>query len=144
MNAGRKAGVPKDNAAAAIPATFVGASASAYSMLGAFAAWSGSENLQILLQKPVALGVTSAVLVIGSSMASAIETIAWLMPRLPGGHVLFDAKLMRACPQAHHKDCDETKGGDDKQFLHNSSNPNFSFCSQNLVERTAAGRVGET
>jgi thioredoxin:protein disulfide reductase len=44
--------------------TFVGASASAYSMLGAFAAWSGSgENLQILLQTPIALGVMSAVLV---------------------------------------------------------------------------------
>jgi thiol:disulfide interchange protein DsbD len=49
----------------ALAATFVGASASAYSMLGAFAAWSGSgENLQILLQTPTALGVMSAVLVI--------------------------------------------------------------------------------
>ncbi|MBR0970575.1 MULTISPECIES: protein-disulfide reductase DsbD [Bradyrhizobium] len=49
----------------ALAATFVGTSASAYSMLGAFAAWSGSgENLQILLQTPVALGVMSAVLVI--------------------------------------------------------------------------------
>ena len=49
----------------ALAVTFVGASASAYSMLGAFAAWSGSgENLQILLQTPVALGVMSAVLVI--------------------------------------------------------------------------------
>ncbi|WP_027556271.1 protein-disulfide reductase DsbD [Bradyrhizobium sp. Cp5.3] len=49
----------------ALAATFVGASASAYSMLGAFSAWSGSgENLQILLQTPVALGVMSAVLVV--------------------------------------------------------------------------------
>lgn len=48
----------------ALAATFVGASASAYATLGAFAAWSGSgENLQILLQTPVALGVMSAVLV---------------------------------------------------------------------------------
>ncbi|WP_063996979.1 MULTISPECIES: protein-disulfide reductase DsbD [unclassified Bradyrhizobium] len=49
----------------ALAATFVGASASAYATLGAFAAWSGSgENLQILLQTPLALGVISAVLVI--------------------------------------------------------------------------------
>ncbi len=48
----------------ALAATFVGASASVYATLGAFAAWSGSgENLQILLQTPVALGVMSAVLV---------------------------------------------------------------------------------
>jgi len=48
----------------ALAATFVGASASAYSLLGAFAAWSGSgSNLQILLQTPIALGVMSAVLV---------------------------------------------------------------------------------
>jgi thiol:disulfide interchange protein DsbD len=47
-----------------LAATFVGASAAAYSMLGAFAAWSGSgENLQILLQTPIALGVMSTVLV---------------------------------------------------------------------------------
>ena len=49
----------------ALAATFVGASASAYATLGAFAAWSGSgENLQILLQTPIALGAMSAVLVI--------------------------------------------------------------------------------
>ncbi|HEX7881200.1 MAG TPA: protein-disulfide reductase DsbD [Afipia sp.] len=49
----------------ALAATFVGASASAYSMLGAFAAWTGSgENLQILLQTPIALGVMSMVLVL--------------------------------------------------------------------------------
>ncbi|MBR0897640.1 protein-disulfide reductase DsbD [Bradyrhizobium tropiciagri] len=48
----------------ALAAMFVGASASAYSMLGAFAAWSGfGENLQILLQTPIALGVMSTVLV---------------------------------------------------------------------------------
>lgn len=47
----------------ALATTFVGASASAYSMLGAFAAWSGSgENLQMLLQTPIALGVMSTVL----------------------------------------------------------------------------------
>ncbi|UPJ59269.1 protein-disulfide reductase DsbD [Bradyrhizobium sp. 192] len=48
-----------------LAAAFVGASASAYAALGAFAAWSGSgENLQILLQTPIALGAMSAVLVI--------------------------------------------------------------------------------
>jgi thiol:disulfide interchange protein DsbD len=48
-----------------LAATFVGASACAYSALGAFAAWSGSgENLQILLQTPIALGVMSAVLIV--------------------------------------------------------------------------------
>ncbi|WP_283806688.1 protein-disulfide reductase DsbD domain-containing protein, partial [Bradyrhizobium guangdongense] len=48
-----------------LAATFVGASASAYAALGAFAAWSGSgENLQILLQTPIALGAMSAVLVV--------------------------------------------------------------------------------
>jgi thiol:disulfide interchange protein DsbD len=48
-----------------LAATFVGASASAYAALGALAAWSGSgENLQILLQTPIALGAMSAVLVV--------------------------------------------------------------------------------
>jgi thioredoxin:protein disulfide reductase len=48
-----------------LAAAFVGASASAYAALGAFAAWSGSgENLQMLLQTPIALGAMSAVLVI--------------------------------------------------------------------------------
>jgi thiol:disulfide interchange protein DsbD len=48
-----------------LAAAFVGASASAYAALGAFAAWSGSgENLQILLQTPIALGAMSAVLVV--------------------------------------------------------------------------------
>jgi thiol:disulfide interchange protein DsbD len=49
----------------ALATTFVAASASAYSVLGAFAAWSGSgANLQILLQTPLALGVMSLVLVV--------------------------------------------------------------------------------
>ncbi|MFT4115941.1 protein-disulfide reductase DsbD [Bradyrhizobium sp.] len=48
-----------------LAAVFVVASASAYSSLGAFAGWSGSgENLQILLQTPIALGLMSAVLVL--------------------------------------------------------------------------------
>lgn len=48
-----------------LAAVFVGSSASAYASLGAFAAWSGSgENLQILLQTPLALGATSVILVI--------------------------------------------------------------------------------
>ncbi len=67
----------------ALAAVFVGASASAYSMLGAFAAWTGSgENLQILLQTPVALGVMSAVLVVLSlSMFGLFEI------RLPAAFV---------------------------------------------------------
>lgn len=48
-----------------LASAFVGASATAYAMLGAFSAWSGSgENLQILLQTPLALGIMSAVLVV--------------------------------------------------------------------------------
>jgi thiol:disulfide interchange protein DsbD len=50
-----------------LASAFVGASASAYALLGAFAAWSGSgENLQILLQTPLALGIMSTVLLVFS------------------------------------------------------------------------------
>ncbi|OKO70436.1 protein-disulfide reductase DsbD [Bradyrhizobium sp. AS23.2] len=66
-----------------LAATFVGASASAYSMLGAFAAWSGSSaNLQILLQTPIALGVMSAVLVV-----LALSMFGLFEIQLPAGFV---------------------------------------------------------
>jgi thiol:disulfide interchange protein DsbD len=67
----------------ALAAAFVGASASAYSMLGAFAAWSGSgTNLQIMLQTPIALGVMSAVLV-----ALSLSMFGLFEVRLPAGFV---------------------------------------------------------
>ncbi|MCS3725319.1 protein-disulfide reductase DsbD [Bradyrhizobium betae] len=72
----------------ALAAIFVGASALAYAMLGAFAAWSGSgENLQILLQTPIALGMMSAVLVLLSlSMFGLfqIQLPAALVDRISG------------------------------------------------------------
>lgn len=67
----------------ALAAAFVGASASAYSMLGAFAAWSGSgANLQILLQTPIALSVMSAVLVV-----LALSMFGLFEIQLPAGFV---------------------------------------------------------
>jgi len=67
----------------ALAATFVGASASAYSVLGAFAAWSGSAtNLQIMLQTPIALGVTSAVLA-----ALSLSMFGLFEIQLPAGFV---------------------------------------------------------
>lgn len=67
----------------ALAATFVGASASAYSMLGAFAAWSGSgANLQILLQTPIALGAMSVILVV-----LALSMFGLFEIRLPAGFV---------------------------------------------------------
>ncbi len=67
----------------ALAVTFVGASASAYAMLGAFAALSGSgANLQILLQTPLALSVMSAVLVV-----LALSMFGLFEMQLPAGFV---------------------------------------------------------
>ena len=64
----------------ALAGVFVAASASAYALLGAFSAWSGSgENLQVLLQTPAALSVMSAVLV-----AFAMSMFGVFKIQLPG------------------------------------------------------------
>jgi thioredoxin:protein disulfide reductase len=63
--------------------TFVGASAFAYAVLGAFAAWSGSgTNLQIMLQTPIALGVMSTVLV-----ALSLSMFGLFEIQLPAGFI---------------------------------------------------------
>lgn len=61
----RSEGRPSVTRGLGLAIAFVGASATAYSLLGAFSAWSGSgENLQVLLQTPIAIGIMSAVLVV--------------------------------------------------------------------------------
>lgn len=61
----RTEGSPSAMRGFGLASVFVGASATAYATLGAFSAWSGSgENLQILLQTPLALGLMSAILLV--------------------------------------------------------------------------------
>ncbi|KWV45583.1 hypothetical protein AS156_23715 [Bradyrhizobium macuxiense] len=77
----RSEGRPSGMRGLGLAIAFVGASAAAYSLLGAFSAWSGSgENLQVLLQTPVAIGIMSTVLVV-----FALSMFGLFEIRLPAG-----------------------------------------------------------